>query len=219
MRILVVDDEPDLTRALAALLGAARYQVATAASSDEAYAALAESEPDVIVLDVMFPEDEDGGFRLARELRTAGCLAPILFLTARDAPDDRVAGLDLGGDDYLTKPFDAAELLARVRALLRRGSEQRTATLQRGPLTIDFRARSVSWDREPVSLSDREFCLLEHLALHPERAYSVAELADSHFPTAASGSYAVRTYVFRLRTKLAPEVIATLPGGYRLGVP
>jgi len=219
MRILLVDDEPDLTRALAAMLRAERYDVETASTTDEAYAALAEREPDLIVLDVMFPEDEDAGLELARSLRDAGSEAPILFLTARDAAEDRVAGLDLGGDDYLTKPFDTPELLARVRALLRRNGAQRSAALERGSLKVDFRARCVCWNGAPVPLSDREFCLLESLATHPERAYSVAELADRHFPEAASGAYAVRTYVFRLRHKLGPEAIATVPGGYRLGVP
>ncbi len=219
MRILLVDDEPDLSRAVCALLRAERYDVQWAASVDDAYQALAEAEPDLIVLDVMFPEGDDAGFRFARALRAIQVGIPILFLTARDALDDRVEGLDLGGDDYLAKPFQAAELLARIRALLRRDGDQRTALLDRGPLQIDFRARSVRWGGSSVSLSDREFALLETLALHPERAYPVEELAERHFPNASSGAYVVRTYVFRLRSKLAPDAIRTLPGGYRLGVP
>jgi len=219
MRILLVDDEADLARALTAMLKAERYEVRWACSIDAAYEALADSEPDLVVLDVMFPEGEDAGFRFARELREARVDLPILFLSARDTLEDRVEGLDLGGDDYLTKPFATAELLARVRALLRRDGEQRTALLERGPLAIDFRARTVRWAGQSVALSDREFALLETLALHPERAYPVDELAERHFPNAGSGTYVVRTYVFRLRSKLAPEAIRTLPGGYRLGVP
>jgi DNA-binding response OmpR family regulator len=219
LRILPVDDEVDLSRAVSALLRAERYDVRWAPSIDEAYLALAENEPDLIVLDVMFPESEDAGFDFASALRETHVGIPILFLTARDAIEDRVEGLDLGGDDYLAKPFHAEELLARVRALLRRDGEQRTALLERGPLQIDFRARTVSWDGAGVELSDREFSLLETLALHPERAYPVQELAERHFPNASSGTYVVRTYVFRLRSKLAPDAIRTLPGGYRLGVP
>jgi DNA-binding response OmpR family regulator len=219
MRILLVEDEVDLARAVVALLKAERYEVSWAASIDDAYQALADHEPDLLVLDVMFPESEDAGFELAHALRETHVDIPILFLTARDTLEDRVEGLDLGGDDYLPKPFEVAELLARVRALLRREGGQRTALLQRGPLEIDFRARSVRWSGEAVHLSDREFSLLETLALHPERAYAVEELAERHFPEAATGPYAVRTYVFRLRSKLAPDAIRTLPGGYRLGVP
>lgn len=219
MRILLVDDEEDLARALAALLRAERYEVRWAGSIDDAYEALADGEPDLVILDVMFPEGEAAGFALARDLRDARVDIPVLFLTARDALEDRVEGLDLGGDDYLTKPFATEELLARVRALLRRDGTQRTALLARGPLEIDFRARVVRWAGGPVALSDREFALLETFALHPERAYAVEELAERHFPNAASGPYVVRTYVFRLRRKLGPEAIRTLPGGYRLGVP
>jgi DNA-binding response OmpR family regulator len=219
MRILLVEDEADLARPVAALLRAERYEVGWAATIDDAYRALAEREPDLLVLDVMFPESENAGFELARALRASRVTIPILFLTARDSLDDRVEGLDLGGDDYLPKPFQFAELLARIRALLRRDGGHRTALLQRGPLEIDFRARSVRWCGAPIQLSDKEFSLLETLATHPERAYAVEELAERHFPDAATGPFAVRTYVFRLRSKLAPEAIRTLPGGYRLGVP
>lgn len=219
MRILLVEDEEDLARAIVAVLGRERYDVAWAADPAEATELVAEAEPDLLLLDVMFPDDEDGGFHLASALRSAGLAAPILFLTARDALDDRIHGLDLGGDDYLTKPFEIAELLARVRALLRRDGRTRAAVLDRGRLHLDFAARSVAWDGREVPLSEREFALLEMLALHPERAFGVDELVDRLFPRADSGPYAVRTYVFRLREKLASDVIRTIPGGYRLGVP
>lgn len=219
MRVLLVEDETDLAHALVAVLAHERYDVAWAASPAEAVERVAEAEPDLLLLDVMFPEDEDGGFRLAASLRSAGLEAPILFLTARDEIGDRVRGLDLGGDDYLTKPFDLPELLARVRALLRRDGHTKASVLQRGPLHLDFAARRVCWDGDEVELSDREFALLETLALHPERAFAVEDLVDRLFPQAGSGAYAVRTYVFRLRTKLAPDVVRTIPGGYRLGLP
>lgn len=219
MRVLLVEDEADLARALVAVLAQERYQVAWAGTPHEALELISDTEPDLLILDVMFPEDEDGGFHLAASLRAAGLDAPILFLTARDDIDDRVRGLDLGGDDYLAKPFEISELLARVRALLRRDGHARAAVVERGPLRLDFAARSVRWEGAEVELSDREFALLEMLTLHPERAFAVDELVDRLFPQAASGGYAVRTYVFRLRSKLAPSVVRTIPGGYRLGVP
>lgn len=218
MRILLVEDEEDLARALVAVLERERYQVAWARDRDEAAERLADGDPDLLVLDVMFPGDEDGGFHLAEGLRGAGVRTPILFLTARDTVDDRVEGLDLGGDDYLTKPFEVAELLARVRALLRREGQTKRPVLQRGALSLDFTGRRVCWRGREVHLSDREFALLEVLALHPERAFAVDELVDRLFPQAESGAYAVRTYVFRLRERLAPDVIRTIPGGYRLGL-
>lgn len=219
MRVLLVEDEVDLARALVAVLEHERHSVEWAASPDTALELVAEAEPDLLLVDVMFPDDEDGGFHLAAELRSAGFAAPILFLTARDDVADRVHGLDLGGDDYLSKPFETAELLARVRALLRRDGGTKTALLERGPLRLDFAARSVRWGGVEVPLSDREFGLLETLALYPDRAFGVDELADRLFPNADSGPYAVRTYVSRLRTKLAPDVVRTIPGGYRLGIP
>lgn len=219
MRVLLVEDEADLARALVAVLAQERYQVAWAGTPEDALDQVSDAEPDLLILDVMFPDDEDGGFHLAASLRSAGLDAPILFLTARDDVDDRVRGLDLGGDDYLAKPFEISELLARVRALLRRDGHARAAVLERGPLRLDFAARSVRWEGSEVDLSDREFALLEMLALNPGRAFAVDELVDRLFPQAASGGYAVRTYVFRLRSKLAPDVVRTIPGGYRLGVP
>lgn len=219
MRILLVEDEADLARALVAVLERERYQVAWAADPDEATGLLAEGEPDLLVLDVMFPGSEDGGFELAAALRGAGLRAPILFLSARDTLADRIEGLDLGGDDYLTKPFAVAELLARVRALLRRDGQTKTPVLERPPLRLEFSARRVSWSGTEVPVSDREFDLLELLARNPDRAFAVEELADRLFPAAASAPFAVRTYVFRLREKFAPELIRTVPGGYRLGLP
>lgn len=218
MRILLVEDEPGLAAPLLALLRRERYEAEWADCLAQAHRLLGESEPDLIALDVMLPEGEDAGFRLARELREAGFAGAILFLTARDTVEDRVEGLDLGGDDYLVKPFSLQEFLARVRALLRRGGEQRQNRLERGPLLIDFKRRSVVWEEQPVQLSEKEFALLERLALHPERVFGIDELLDKLFPDTDSGHRILRVYVHRLREKLGPQVIATQSGGYILGV-
>lgn len=201
-----------------ALLRRERYEAEWADCIAQAEAKVSENEPDLIALDVMLPEGEDAGFRFARVLRDSGFSGAILFLTARDTVEDRVRGLDLGGDDYLVKPFSLEEFLARVRALLRRGGEQRQNLLLRGPLHIDFRRRAVSWQQQPVQLSDKEFALLERLALRPERIFGVDELLDKLFPDTDSGHRILRVYVHRLREKLGPEVIATQSGGYILGV-
>lgn len=218
MRILLVEDEAGLAGPLVALLRRERYEVGWAEDLSSAQAAFLEAEPDLVALDVMLPEGEDAGFRFATELREGGFGGAILFLTARDAVEDRVQGLDTGGDDYLIKPFSLAEFLARVRALLRRGGAQGGKILRRGPLQLDFARRVVRWQETAVELTDKEFALLERLALHPERVFPVEELLGKLFPEADSGHRILRVYVHRLREKLGPEVISTLPGGYTLGV-
>ena len=216
--MLLVEDEEGLRRPLAAMLRHQGYEVWEADSLAAAWDAFVEAEPDLVSLDIMLPEGEDAGFRFAEEIREAGYQGPILFVTARDAVDDRVRGLDLGGDDYLVKPFDLEEYAARVRALLRRGSPVKKSRLERGPLVVDFAARRVYWQGREVALTGREFALLELLALNPDRVYSAEELLERLFPGTESGLKIVRVYVHRLRQKLGPEVVATVSGGYRLGV-
>lgn len=218
MRVLLVEDEEGLRRPLAALLARQGYQVHEAGSLAEAWDRMVNAEPDLVVLDVMLPEGEDAGFRFAEELRATGFEGPILFITARDAVEDRVQGLDLGGDDYLTKPFSLEEFAARVRALLRRTGEVRQSRVERGPLVVDLASRRVVWAGREVLLTAREFALLELFLLHPERIFTPEELLDRLFPEADSGLRIVRVYVHRLRRKLGPEVVVTVPGGYRLGV-
>ncbi|GIW24355.1 response regulator transcription factor [Meiothermus sp.] len=218
MRILLVEDETDLARLLTKLLNRERHQVEWARSQLEAYAKLEALEPDLVILDVMLPEGDAAGFSFAEQLRQGGYSGAILFLTARDALEDRVTGLDLGGDDYLIKPFELEELLARVRALLRRGTPTRSNFLDRGSLRVDFTNRKVLWDNREVDLTPKEFALIELLALYPERVYTVDELLTQLFPNAASGHHILRMYVKRLREKMQPEVIKTIPGGYRLGL-
>lgn len=217
MRILLVEDEHDLAGPLVELLRRERYEVVWADALEPAFEALAESTFDLAVLDVMLQGDDDG-FRLAAALREADFEGRILFLTARDSVEDRIRGLDLGGDDYLLKPFSLREFLARVRALLRRDAETRQAHLTRGPLSVSFGARRVSWEGAVVELSEREFAILELFAHYPERIFTAAELFERFFPEAESGHSVVRVYVRQLRQKLDAGVIETIPGGYRLGV-
>lgn len=218
MRVLVVEDEPGILEPVLAILRWERYQAVGARSLLEARAQLAEGEPDVLVLDVMLPEGEDAGFRFARELREVGFAGGILFLTARDAVEDRVEGLDLGGDDYLVKPFYPEELLARVRALSRKGAGFKGRQLVRGPLVVDLAARRVYLEGREVTLSPKAFALLELLARHPEKTFLREELLEHLFPGAGSDAV-LRVYVQKLRQRLAPWVVERAPGGYRLGQP
>lgn len=217
MRILLVEDEPGVARPLLAALDAERHAPVWARGLEEALEALADSEPDAVVLDVMLPGAEDGGFELAATLRATGFQGGILFLTARDAIADRIRGLDLGGDDYLVKPFSLGEFLARIRALLRRDTHARLAVVRRGSLEIDLSRREVDLAGREIILTGKEFAFLELLAGSPERAFNVDELADRLFPGAQSGRRAVRVYVHSLRRKLGASVIDTVPAGYRLG--
>ena len=141
-----------------------------------------------------------------------------MFVSARDAVADRIRGLDLGGDDYLVKPYSLDELLARVRALVRRSAQSKRSVIDQGALQVDLAARMVAWDGRPVALTDREFAMLELFALHPERVFALDELLDRFFPDAASGYRVVRVYVSQLRQKIDPDVIRTMAGGYRLGL-
>jgi DNA-binding response OmpR family regulator len=217
MNILFLEDERDLAEPVTALLRAQRYTVRWVASLESAYDALAEREYDLAILDVMLPEGEDAGFELAEGIREAGFNGSILFLTARDSVEDRIRGLDIGGDDYLIKPFSLKELLARVRALLRRESQTRSANFVRGSLEVDFAKRKVLWADDEVKLSEREFAMLELFALNPDKVFTVEDLFDRFFPDANSGNRVVRVYVNQLRQKISDDVIETMPGGYALG--
>lgn len=219
MRIVVLEDEPDIADAVVDVLRRDGYDVAYASNRTALFDAIADAPTDLAVLDVMLPGAPEAGFDAARDLRAAGFDGAILFTTARDAVDDRIAGLDLGGDDYLVKPFSLGELRARVRALLRRSGSTRAALVTHGRLSADLAARTVTWDGEPVALSEREFALLELLLHDPQRTYPAPDLQDRLFPDASSGSAVVRVYVRQLRTKLGPDAIRTTPAGYRLGDP
>jgi len=215
MRILVVEDEPRLQRNLAKALREEGYAVDTAGDGEDGLFKAEACDYDALVLDVMLPL-LDGWELLARLRRQKP--TPVLMLTARDAHSDRVRGLDSGADDYLVKPFDLAELLARLRALIRRSAHRTTNQIRLGDIALDTRARSVTRAGAPVPLTAREFAILEYLALHRGEVVSRTELYEHLFDeTDATLSNLLDVHVFSLRKKLGAELIATRRGqGYCL---
>src|SRR5438105_898905 len=165
MRILLVEDEIKMARAVRRGLEQEGYGVDVVADGDEALFRATEQDYDAIVLDVMLPGRD--GFEVCRTLREGGRWAPVLMLTARDAVEDRIRGLDVGADDYLVKPFAFGELLARLRALIRRGPQERPTVLEVDDVTLDPAAHRVTRSERDVDLSSREFALLEYLMRHP----------------------------------------------------
>ncbi|HEX7004355.1 MAG TPA: response regulator transcription factor [Trueperaceae bacterium] len=216
MRILLVEDEPDLASPLVTLLKRELYDVKHVETRSLALEASFTGHFDLAVLDVMLPDGPHAGFELAESLRAGDFEGRILFLTARDSVDDRIRGLDSGGDDYLVKPFSLREFAARVRTLLRRDAGTRAALFERGSLKVDLGSRRVFWQGEEVSLTQREFSMIELFALYPGRVFTVDDLRRRFFPEAASGQRVVRVYVSQLRQKLGEAVLTTVSGGYRL---
>jgi two-component system, OmpR family, response regulator len=215
MRLLLVEDDDKLARAVARGLRHEGYAVDLEADGDGALAQCAVYDYDAIVLDVMLPGRD--GFDVCRTLRARGQWAPVLMLTARGQVADRIAGLDVGADDYLAKPFDFGELLARLRALLRRVPEERPARLEVGDLVVDPATHAVSRAGEPVLLTAREFAVLEFLARHPGEAVSRTRLLDHVWDENFLGSTnVVDVYVGQLRRKLeqpfARPLIRTIRG-------
>ncbi|MDR9391760.1 MAG: response regulator transcription factor [Trueperaceae bacterium] len=219
MHIVLMEDERDIADAIIDVLENDRFDVVWVRTPEEAIEAFVERDVAAAVLDVMIGSNLDAGFDLARHLRESGYPGAILFLSARDATEDRVRGLDLGADDYLAKPFSLTELAARVRALTRRAVGQRAPGISVGDVHVDLTARSASRQGRPVDLSRKEFEVLEWLALHRERTVPTQELVEGIFPSAASGAAVVRVYVRQLRQKLGRDVIATVRGGYRVRDP
>ena len=216
MRVLVVEDETKMAALLRRGLVEEGHAADVAGQGEQAVW-LAEAHPyDAIVLDVMLPGI--GGFETCRRLRNAGVWTPVLMLTARDAVDDRVAGLDAGADDYLTKPFSLAELLARLRALVRRGDVERPTELVVGDLRLDPAARRVWRDGTEVQLSPKEFALLETFMRRPGQVLSRLQLLEHAWDFAYDNrSNVVDVYVRYLRQKLGRDSVETVRGaGYRL---
>jgi two-component system, OmpR family, response regulator len=213
MRLLVVEDEPDLLTGLLRALRKDGYAVDSAADGEEGLHKAVSTDYDAIVLDVMLPR-LDGWELLARLRKTKA--TPVLMLTARDRSADRVRGLDSGADDYLVKPFDLPELLARLRALIRRSSQQARPLLQIGEVTIDTSARTVTREGEPVVLTAREFVMLEYLALHRGEVITRTDLYEHLFDeNEETQSNLLDVHVFNLRKKLGAEFIVTRRGhGY-----
>src|SRR5262245_31600410 len=216
LRALVVDDEQTIVDFVSTGLRYEGFEVATAADGHDALRRARELRPDVVILDIMLPGMD--GIAVCRELRGASDAA-ILMLTARDGVEDRVAGLETGADDYLTKPFDFRELVARVRAVLRRQGRLRPQVLRVGDLVLDPETREVSRTGEPVALTPREFDLLAELMAHPRRVFTREVLLNRVWGFDYAGdSNVVDVYVSYLRQKLAdspPRLIHTVRGvGY-----
>lgn len=213
MRLLVVEDEPELLRVIASALREEGYAVDEAADGQEGLYKATTWAYDAIVLDVMLPKL--GGFEVLERLRQKAT-TPVLILTARDAVDDRVRGLDTGADDYLVKPFDLSELFARLRALVRRAKGKATATIEIGELIIDTRSRTVTHAGEAVTLTAREYSLVELLALHRGEVVTRTEIYDHLFDENSDTlSNLVEVHIANIRRKLGKDFIQTRRGlGY-----
>jgi two-component system, OmpR family, response regulator MprA len=214
--VLVVDDDASLRRMLNRTLSAEGFEVETAADGGGALVAVERSVPEVIVLDVGLPGLD--GLAVCRRLRAKGVSTPIIMLTARDAVPDRVAGLESGADDYLVKPFATEELLARVRALTRRGHAD-SGDLAVGGLTLRTEARIAVRDGRRIELTERETALLELLMRHARQVVSREDAIDALWDGAATANLVDR-YIGRLREKLSgPDIIRTVRGvGFMLDV-
>jgi DNA-binding response OmpR family regulator len=215
-RLLLVEDDSKLVRALTVGLTGEGYAVEAAQTGDRGLALAAEHDYDAVVLDVMLPGID--GFTVCRQLRSEGRRMPVLMLTARTDVSDRIRGLDAGADDYLVKPFDFGELVARLRALLRRGAPARPAVLVAGDLAVDPASRAVTRAGRRVELSAREFGVLELLARRAGQVVSRTELLEHVWDRNYAGSTnIVDVYVGYLRRKLGETIIETVRGaGYRL---
>jgi len=220
MRLLVVEDEGGIAGALRQGLSEQGYAVDVARDGEQGRDHALAATYDVILLDILLPKLD--GLSLLRDLRKRGMTTPVLLLTARDAVDDRVAGLDAGADDYLVKPFSFSEVMARIRALLRRPVLRAGDRLVTGDVAMDLGARTVTRGTQPVTLTPREFAVLEYLLRHPGQALSRTQIAEGVWSWEFHGeSNVVDVYIGYLRRKLdsdgAPSIIETLRGyGYRL---
>jgi len=217
MRILLVEDDALLGDGLAAGLKLAGWSVDWVRDGEAARLALLDQKYDGCVLDLGLPRRD--GVSVLKDLRGRGDATPVLILTARDTRDDKVAGLDAGADDYLTKPFDLLELQARLRALTRRAGGQAAPTLTHADVTLDPAARSVTREGQVVTLSAREYALLHDLLAHKGRIRARAELEESLYAWGEEvESNTVEVYIHHLRKKLGSDFIRTVRGlGYVVG--
>ncbi|MCH6577046.1 MAG: response regulator transcription factor [Proteobacteria bacterium] len=216
MRILVVEDDPDLARQLEAALGDAGYVVDLAADGEEGHF-LGDTEPyDAVILDLGLPVID--GLTVLERWRRAGRSMPVLLLTARGRWSEKVTGFDAGADDYVTKPFQMEEVLARLRALIRRAAGHASSELSCGPLTLDTSRGRVALDGAPVKLTAQEFRLLSYLMHHQDQVVSRTELTEHLYSQDFDrDSNTIEVFVGRLRKKIGGDFIETVRGlGYRL---
>ena len=219
MRLLLVEDEPTLRAQLREGLMASGYVVDEADNGRDAHF-LGDTETfDAVVLDLGLPVLD--GLTVLKRWRDAGRSMPVLILTARDQWNEKVAGIDAGADDYLTKPFHMEELLARVRALIRRASGQASPVLRCGPLALDTRSGRVTCDGQPVTLTSHEYKVLDYLMHRLGAVVSRSELTEHIYAQDFDrDSNTIEVFVGRLRKKLPPELIETVRGlGYRMAAP
>ena len=216
MRILVVEDEAALSSQLVSAIGDAGYAVDCAADGERADYLVEIEQYDAILLDLGLPKID--GLTLLRRWREAGISSPVLILTARASWHEKVQGIDVGADDYVTKPFRMEEVLARLRALIRRASGQLNPELRCGPLVLDPRLSKVTVDGNPVRLTSHEFRVLSYLMHHRGRVVSQAELTDHIYAQDFNrDSNTVEVFVARLRRKVGAGIIETIRGlGYRI---
>lgn len=217
MKILLVEDDPSLASGLLVALRRASYTVEHVSDGPAAIQALELTPFDLLVLDLGLPTLD--GTAVLQALRTRGNPIPVLVLSARDSTRDRVQGLDLGADDYLTKPFELDELLARLRVLLRRRSGRQVNQLNLGELSLNPESLSATWQGRPVELQRLEFMLLLQLAENPQRVFNRAQLEESLYGWGEGAeSNTIDVHVHHLRRKITPSVIKTIRGvGYRMG--
>jgi len=222
-KLLVVEDDPNILELLSASLRFAGFEVMTATTGSEGVTAALRSPPDLVVLDVMLPDLD--GFEVIKLMRSEGARVPVVFLTARDATDDKIRGLTLGGDDYVTKPFSLEELTARIRAVLRRSAgDQAPPRLTFADLELDEESHEVYRAGRRVALSPTEFKLLRYLMLNANRVLSKAQILDHVWNYDFRGDdNIVESYISYLRRKVdtvEPKLIHTLRGvGYVLRLP
>ncbi len=219
MRVLLIEDDPDLNRQMADALRDADYAVDSAFDGEEGHF-LGDTEPyDVVVLDIGLPKMD--GISVLEQWRRDGKTMPVLILTARDRWSDKVAGIDAGADDYVAKPFHIEEVLARLRALVRRAAGHASAEIECGPLRLDTRAGRVTVDGNPIKLTSHEYRLLAYLMHHRGRVVSRTELVEHLYDQDFDrDSNTIEVFIGRLRKKLDVDVIETVRGlGYRLTSP
>jgi two-component system, OmpR family, response regulator len=224
-RLLVVDDEPNILELLAATLRFTGFEVASASDGYTALTTAREFQPDLVLLDVMMPGID--GFEVARRLRASGSRPPVLFLSARDSDDDKLTGLTIGGDDYVTKPFSLEEVVARIRSILRRTrghADVEDAVLRFGDITLDEDTYEVHKAGELVELSTTEFKVLRYFLRNPGRVLSKTQILEHVWSYEFRGDInIVETYVSHLRRKVdttSPRMLHTLRGvGYTLRAP